>query len=117
MCLFLSHANGGTRSSDLLQALPRALRIYVTPHHRTTRSLVSEKTSYRKVGLREAAPEAKKKPGLIVAPALVVVEAAGVEPASANALSVRFYEHSSRFNFALLCGPGRRKEASPVGFP
>jgi hypothetical protein len=47
MCLFLSHANGGTRSSDLLQALPRALRIYVTPHHRTTGSLVSEKTSYR----------------------------------------------------------------------
>ena len=47
----------------------------------------------------------------------VVVEAAGFEPASANALSVRFYEHSSRFNFALPCGPGHRREASPLSFP
>jgi hypothetical protein len=28
------------------------------------------------------------------------VEAAGFEPASASAPSVRFYEHSSRFSFA-----------------
>jgi hypothetical protein len=53
----------------------------------------------------------------MAAPALVEVEAAGVEPASANALSVRFYEHSSRFSFALLCEPGRRREASPLSFP
>ena len=58
----------------------------------------------------------KSGPGLIVAPALVA-EAAGVEPASANAPSVRFYEHSSRFSFALLCEPGHRGEASPLGFP
>ena len=49
---------------------------------------------------------AQRGPGLIPAPALLVVEAAGVEPASASAPSVRFYERSSRFSFALLCEPG-----------
>ena len=39
------------------------------------------------------------------------VEAAGFEPASASAPSVRFYEHSSRFSFACCDGPGRRREA------
>ena len=45
------------------------------------------------------------------------VEAAGFEPASASAPSVRFYEHSSRFSFALRDGPGRRREASPLNVP
>ncbi len=36
------------------------------------------------------------------------VEAAGFEPASASAPSVRFYERSFRFSFAYLSGPGRR---------
>ena len=58
-----------------------------------------------------------KGPGLIAAPALLAVEAAGVEPASASAPSVRFYEHSSRFSFALLCEPGRRREAIPLSVP
>src|ERR671932_2007843 len=43
----------------------------------------------------------------------VVVEAAGFEPASANAPPVRFYERRTRLSFALLCEPGRRREASP----
>src|ERR671916_918736 len=46
-----------------------------------------------------------------------VVEAAGLEPASASAPSTRFYERSSRFRFACLGGPGRRREASPLGVP
>ena len=46
-----------------------------------------------------------------------VVEAAGLEPASASAPSVRFYEHSSRFSFACRDGPGRRREASPLNVP
>src|SRR5918997_1693282 len=46
-----------------------------------------------------------------------VVEAAGFEPASASAPSVRFYERSSRFSFAYLGGPGRRREASPLSVP
>jgi hypothetical protein len=45
------------------------------------------------------------------------VEAAGFEPASANAPSVRLYERRSRFSFALPCGPGRRRRASPLGVP
>ena len=45
------------------------------------------------------------------------VEAAGLEPASASAPSVRFYEHSSRFSFACRDGPGRRREASPLSVP
>ena len=45
------------------------------------------------------------------------VEAAGFEPASASAPSVRFYEHSSRFSFTCRDGPGRRREASPLGVP
>jgi hypothetical protein len=45
------------------------------------------------------------------------VEAAGIEPASASALSVRFYERSSRFSFAFRVGPGRRREASPLSVP
>jgi hypothetical protein len=45
------------------------------------------------------------------------VEAAGFEPASASAPSVRFYEHSSRFSFACHDGPGRRREASPLNVP
>ena len=45
------------------------------------------------------------------------VEAAGFEPASASALSVRFYERSSRFIFACLAEPGRRREASPLSVP
>jgi hypothetical protein len=45
------------------------------------------------------------------------VEAAGFEPASASAPSVRFYEHSSRFSFACRDGPGRRREASPLSVP
>jgi hypothetical protein len=45
------------------------------------------------------------------------VEAAGFEPASASAPSVRFYEHSFRFGFAFRDGPGRRREASPLGVP
>src|SRR5918994_3370625 len=46
-----------------------------------------------------------------------VVEAAGLEPASASAPSARFYERSSRFSFACLDGPGRRREASPLIVP
>jgi hypothetical protein len=46
-----------------------------------------------------------------------VVEAAGLEPASASAPSARFYERSSRFNFAYLDGPGRRRGASPLSVP
>ena len=46
-----------------------------------------------------------------------VVEAAGLEPASASASSVRFYERSSRFSFAYRDGPGRRREASPLNVP
>ena len=45
------------------------------------------------------------------------VEAAGFEPASASAPSVRFYEHSFRFRFAFRDGPGRRREASPLSVP
>ena len=45
------------------------------------------------------------------------VEAAGFEPASASAPSVRFYELSSRFSFACRDGPGRRREASPLNVP
>jgi hypothetical protein len=45
------------------------------------------------------------------------VEAAGFEPASASAPSARFYERSSRFTFALLDGPGRRRVASPLNVP
>ena len=45
------------------------------------------------------------------------MEAAGFEPASASAPSVRFYEHSSRFSFTCRDGPGRRREASPLGVP
>src|SRR5215208_6256399 len=45
------------------------------------------------------------------------VEAAGFEPASASAPSVRFYGHSSRFSFARCDGPGRRREASPLSVP
>jgi hypothetical protein len=45
------------------------------------------------------------------------VEAAGFEPASASAPSVRFYERSSRFSFALRDGPGRHREASPLDVP
>ncbi len=45
------------------------------------------------------------------------MEAAGIEPASASAPSVRFYERSSRFGFALRCGPGRRSGASPLNVP
>jgi hypothetical protein len=45
------------------------------------------------------------------------VEAAGFEPASANAPSVRFYERSFRFSFAYLGRPGRRREASPLSVP
>jgi hypothetical protein len=45
------------------------------------------------------------------------VEAAGIEPASASAPSVRFYERSSRSSFACLRGPGRREEASPLSVP
>src|ERR687886_683303 len=37
-----------------------------------------------------------------------VVEAAGLEPASASAPSARFYERSSRSCFACLGGPMRR---------
>jgi hypothetical protein len=50
-------------------------------------------------------------------PGLPVVEAAGFEPASASAPSVRFYEHSSRFSFTCRDGPGRRREASPLSVP
>jgi hypothetical protein len=46
-----------------------------------------------------------------------VVEAAGLEPASASAPSARFYERSSRSSFACLDGPGRRREASPLCVP
>ena len=46
-----------------------------------------------------------------------VVEAAGLEPASASAPSARFYERSSRFSFACLDGPGRRRGASPLCVP
>jgi hypothetical protein len=46
-----------------------------------------------------------------------VVEAAGLEPASASAPSARFYERSSRSSFACLDGPGRRQGASPFGVP
>ena len=45
------------------------------------------------------------------------VEAAGLEPASASAPSVRFYERSSRFSFASRDGPGRRRGASPLNVP
>jgi hypothetical protein len=45
------------------------------------------------------------------------VEAAGFEPASASAPSVRFYEHSFRFRFAFRDGPERRREASPLSVP
>ena len=47
----------------------------------------------------------------------LLVEAAGLEPASASAPSVRLYERRSRFSFALLCEPGRRREASPLDVP
>jgi len=56
----------------------------------------------------------EKPPG---GPGGLVVEAAGFEPASASAPSVRFYEHSSRFSFAFRDGPGRRREASPLNVP
>jgi hypothetical protein len=46
-----------------------------------------------------------------------VVEAAGLEPASASAPSARFYERSTRSCFACLGGPGRRREASPLVVP
>ena len=46
-----------------------------------------------------------------------VVEAAGFEPASASAPSVRFYERSSRFSFTSRDGPGHRRGASPLGVP
>jgi hypothetical protein len=46
-----------------------------------------------------------------------VVEAAGLEPASASAPSARFYERSSRSSFACLDGPGRRRGASPLIVP
>jgi len=45
------------------------------------------------------------------------VGAAGFEPASASAPSVRFYERSSQFSFAFRDGPGRRREASPLSVP
>jgi len=45
------------------------------------------------------------------------VEAAGFEPASANAPSVRLYERRSQFSFALPCGPGRHRRASPLSVP
>jgi hypothetical protein len=45
------------------------------------------------------------------------VEAAGIEPASANAPSARLYERRSRFGFAFLDGPGRRRKASPLNVP
>ena len=45
------------------------------------------------------------------------MEAAGIEPASANAPSARLYERRSRFGFALLDGPGRRRKASPLNVP
>ena len=45
------------------------------------------------------------------------VEAAGLEPASASAPSVRFYERSSQFLFASRDGPGRRRGASPLNVP
>ena len=45
------------------------------------------------------------------------MEAAGIEPASANAPSVRFYERSFRFGFAYLGRPGRRRGASPLCVP
>lgn len=45
------------------------------------------------------------------------MEAAGLEPASASAPSARFYERSSRFSFAYLDGPGRRRGASPLCVP
>ena len=47
----------------------------------------------------------------------LLVEAAGLEPASASAPSVRLYERRSRFSFALLCEPGRRREASLLSVP
>jgi hypothetical protein len=47
----------------------------------------------------------------------VVVEAAGFEPASANAPSARFYERRIRFSFALSYGPGHRRKASPLNVP
>ncbi len=62
----------------------------------------------------EAECAEKRGPGV---PRAAKVEAAGLEPASASALSVRFYERSSRFNFAFRDGPGRRREASPLSVP
>ncbi len=46
-----------------------------------------------------------------------MVEAAGIEPASANVLPTRLYERRSRFRFARLDGPGHRREASPLSVP
>ncbi len=46
-----------------------------------------------------------------------IVEAAGIEPASASALPMRFYERSSRFSFASLDGSGHRRGASPLNVP
>jgi hypothetical protein len=53
----------------------------------------------------------------LILPRSARVEAAGFEPASASAPSVRFYEHSSRFSFTFRDGPGRRREASPLSVP
>ena len=50
-------------------------------------------------------------------PGAAIVEAAGLEPASASAPSVRFYERSSQFSFAVRDGPGRRRVASPLSVP
>jgi len=65
----------------------------------------------------EAKPKCAQKRGPGRLPRAATVEAAGLEPASASAPSVRFYERSSRFRFALRDGPGRRREASPLSVP
>ena len=63
----------------------------------------------------EAGRTEKRGPGDF--PQAARVEAAGFEPASASAPSVRFYERSFRFSFAFRDGPGRRRVASPLSVP
>ena len=64
---------------------------------------------------RPAQQEARERPAPKDEPE--IVEAAGIEPASANAPSVRLYERCSQFSFALPRELGRRGRASPLSVP
>ncbi len=64
---------------------------------------------------RPAQQEARERPAPKDEPE--TVEAAGIEPASANAPSVRLYERCSQFSFTLPRELGRRGRASPLSVP